>query len=351
MTLVIDIALLLVGASIVIGTLGSAVRTVVIPRAAFARLTRVIFFSLRWILIRLARGSSDDRTDSILALNGPLGLLVLPLAWSTGIILGFGLVYMATSDLESGTALVLSGSSFTTLGFARPELGIHQALAIIESLLGLGVIALLIAYLPSIYSTFSQREVVVADVLIKSGGVATGPSLIARHAGLGCLDRLDGMWDEWERWFIELGESHTSEPSLNFLRSPSSNRSWLTTAVTILDAAALRNVALDLPISSSAEMTHQAGVEALTQIGTFFGTEKFDPSERGPGLERSQFEAGLARMAAAGAPSIEDRAAAWEAFARRRREWDTYAEALDGLIMPPAPRRFSTSDTWSERAS
>jgi len=46
-------------------------------------------------------------------------------------------------------------------------------------------------------------------------------------------------------WFAELEETHTSQPLLNFFRSPSADRSWVTASGAILDAASLINSTVD----------------------------------------------------------------------------------------------------------
>lgn len=333
MNVVLDVLLVLIGVAVVGSTLASAVRTVVLPRAAISRLTRVVFFGWRAVLLRVSRRAEDYRgQDAILALHAPMGLLTLPLSWATGIIAGFVALYLGTGQIGFGEAWVVSGSSFTTLGFARPEAGIHLALSVIQSLMGLGIIALLISYLPSIYGSFQRREVVVADVALKSGGTVFGPGIIGMLVDNECLERLDEMWDEWERWLIELGESHTSEPSLNFLRSPQHDRSWLTTAAAILDVANLRNSALALPMSANARTTLQAGTETLRHIGTFFAISDQSGSLS---LSRKEFDRALDDLAERGAPLRDDRNAAWAEFSSKRIRYDTQVIGLCGLVMPP----------------
>ncbi|HWD73626.1 MAG TPA: hypothetical protein VG371_00720 [Solirubrobacteraceae bacterium] len=48
------------------------------------------------------------------------------------------------------------------------------------------------------------------------------------------------MWDSWENWFIELGESHTTFPQLGFFRSPHPRNHWVLAAEAVLDGAALK---------------------------------------------------------------------------------------------------------------
>ena len=166
----------------------------------------------------------------MLSAHAPLGLLTMALAWAHGLIFGFTFLFPATGGVTFGRDVVLASSSFTTLGFEAPA-GPVQAPSVVAAILGFGVVALLISYLPTIYGLFSPREVTVADVSIKSpGGAAHGPDLVLHLTRVADTTRLDDMWVEWGHWLITLGETHTSEPSLNFYRSPRVHRSWLTGA-------------------------------------------------------------------------------------------------------------------------
>jgi hypothetical protein len=72
------VLLFVFGVVVVVATFGSAVRTVVIPRAIPARLTRIVFLAMR-SLFRLRarpRRSYEDR-DRVMALYAPVSLLML----------------------------------------------------------------------------------------------------------------------------------------------------------------------------------------------------------------------------------------------------------------------------------
>jgi hypothetical protein len=64
---------------------------------------------------------------------------------------------------------------------------------------------------------------------VRAGSPPSAVEFVIRHHRIGWLDDLDQYWLEWERWFTELEEAHTSYPALNFLRSPQhwmQRRSW-----------------------------------------------------------------------------------------------------------------------------
>ena len=336
MDAITNVILVMVGVVLIFMSLASAFRTVVLPRAAFDPLTRAIFLGFRSFLLWVS-GLSDRFLDrqAALSVHAPLGLLTMALMWAVGIMLGFTLLFAATGPVQVPDAFILAGSSFTTLGFSGPESRVHEVLAILAAILGLAVVALLISFLPTIYGLFSRREVVVADVSIKSGGVAHGPDLM-RHLMRGAdTTRLDDMWAEWGHWFITLGETHTSEPSLNFFRSPRPRRSWLTAATAILDAAVLRNVVVDAPTSVRAEMTYRSGREALVGIAHFFFVRPDGKDDYFTVLTRADFDVEIQELEKDGVPLVDDLDAAWEAFVRQRSAYEPHVLGLAALILPP----------------
>lgn len=63
----------------------------------------------------------------------------------------------AISGGSAGQAFSASASALTTLGVSAAGGGASAA-AYVEAVLGIGVLALIIGYLPSLYAAFSRRE-------------------------------------------------------------------------------------------------------------------------------------------------------------------------------------------------
>ena len=173
-------------------------------------------------------------------------------------------------------AFIESGSSLFTLGFVRPVDLPTTALAFVEAAIGLGLVALLIAYLPSIYNAFSRRELEVAALAARAGTPPSAIDLLIRQHRIGRLDELDELWWRGREWFAELEETHTSTTALVFFRSPQPDRSWVTAAGVVLDAAALVNSTIDMPWSPQAALCVRAGYIALRAIADFFNMP-YDP--------------------------------------------------------------------------
>src|SRR5437660_1583366 len=88
--------LFLVGAAVVATTLGSALRTVVLPRAVPARLARVVFLGVRRVFaLRLGRAAPYEVRDRVLAPYAPVSLLALLQVWLTLVWVGYAAMLWA----------------------------------------------------------------------------------------------------------------------------------------------------------------------------------------------------------------------------------------------------------------
>lgn len=159
----------LLGALLVARALLSAVRTFVLPRASNDAVSRSTFrVTRRAFQLVAGPGRSYASRDRILAYYGPISLVVLPAVWVSLVLAGYTLIFWA-DGLDPYDAFVASGSSLLTLGFDRPtRAAAGDLLAFSEAVIGLGLIALLISYLPTIYGGFSRRELLVSLLEVRA---------------------------------------------------------------------------------------------------------------------------------------------------------------------------------------
>jgi len=326
------------GSALVVAGLQSAIRTVILPRGEPVLLTRWVFVSIRSIFnLWVKRANTYERRDRVFAMFSPVALVILPGVWVALVIAGFTAIHWALGIDPLRAAFYLSGSSLLTLGFEpAPSFATHVA-AFVEATLGLGLVALLISYLPSIYSAFQRRELLVARLTTRAGEPASALEMIKRHNALNRLEALDDLWDDWETWFADVEETHTSNPSLVFFRSISHTRSWLTASGVVLDTAALRCSTLDAPSNAQAQLCIRAGYLALRRIADYFSIENdHDPRPDDPiSIDRSEFDVAYDDLVAAGVPVRTDRDECWRAFRGWRVNYDTVLIALAGLTMAP----------------
>ncbi len=341
MSLARDILQFTIGVLIVAIVCDSVVRTFVVPRPAQVTLTRVISLIMRSVFDGFLRFTKTyEQRDRIMALYGPLTLLGFAVTWLALTLLGYMFMFVSVSNESWWEATRTSGSALFTLGFAVPKDGEATILVFTEAAIGLLLIALLIAYLPTIYAAFSRREIVVTELSVRAGTPPLPESLYIRAHRAQLMDRLDSQWRDWEAWFVELEESHTSLPTVNFFRSPNPYRSWLTASGCILDSAAMRLSTIDLPFEPNAGICIRAGYMTLRSIADFFGVP-YDPNPE-PGdpiaVAREEFLEVYHRMAEAGVPVKADPEQCWRDYAGWRINYDAVLITLGGLLdAPPAP--------------
>jgi hypothetical protein len=336
--IVARIVVFLAGAYLVVFTLMAAIRTFVLPRGHNVFLTRIVSRNiLRLFNLRTAKIKTYEDRDRIMALFAPIALLTLPIVWLALVVIGYMLMFWAVGAGTLYESLKVSGSSLFTLGFFTVDTLPITILEFTEATIGLGLVAILISYLPTMYSAFSRRETLVTLLEVRADSPPSAVTLIIRANGIRGLDYLRGLWEEWEVWFSELDESHTSLASINFFRSPQPDRSWITAAGAILDAASLMSSAVDVPRTPEAQLCIRAGFVALRHIADFFRIPH-DPDPHFPdpiSVTREEFEEALDQMAAAGVPIVSDRDQAWKDFAGWRVNYDTVLIALAELTMAP----------------
>ncbi len=345
----ISIGLLALGVTMVFGTLLSAVRTVILPRGTTSLLNRIVFRGVYILFTTVARKrrTYEDR-DRVMAQFGPVSLVLLGMVWLAAVATGYSFVFWATGADSFGSGAVFSGSSITTLGSSPPLSGLHQALSYSEATLGLFLGALMITYLPTLYSVFSRREVQVATLEVRAGNPPSAGEFLIRYHNLGWLDRLDEVFLEWERWFAELEESHTSYPALTFFRSPEANRSWVTAAGTVLDAAALTRACVDITYpKGAAAVCIRSGYLALQRLADFFGL-RYEPDPLPTdriAISRSEFNDVWDAMRAVDVPLVADQDRAWTDYVGWRVNYESLV--LDFAEITMAPYAPWTSDRSS----
>jgi hypothetical protein len=353
---VLQVFLFLVGLAIVVATLGSAVRTVVLPRAIPSRISRFVFLTMRGLFRLWARPSASyERRDRVMALYGPVTLLILLLTWVTLVLVGYTAAYWGLGGRSLREAFALSGSAILTLGFERPPDVPATILVFTEAAVGLILLALLITYLPSIYGVFSRRENLVAGMEVRAGSPPSGVEILQRAWRVDGLTKINVLWRRAEQWFLELQETHTSFPAVVFFRSPQPDHSWVIASGAILDAGSLLLSAVDRPSDPDAAYCIRAGYLALRRIAAFFRIP-FDPDPRPDdpiSIERDEFEEACAALEGQGLPLKPDIDQAWRDFNGWRVNYDRVLIALAGLTMAPyAPWSSDRSiRDWRPRAS
>ena len=328
-----------VGALMVVATVLSAIMTLVVPRALPVLITRVVFTGVRAVFrLRGSRARSFEARDRDLALYGPISLFVLAATWLVLTGTGYILMFWALGERPLRRALVLSGSSIYTLGFEVPPNLPTTVLAFTEAGFGLVLLAMLISYLPSMYQSFQRREAAVTALDVRANTPPTATAMLIRSSVIGGWRRLEALWRDWEAWFEDITETHTSLPALVFFRSPHWEHSWVTASGAVLDGASLLASTVDRPRSADAELCIRAGYVALRRIADFFNI-RHNPDPHWPeepiSIDRREFDEVCRQLAEAGVPLKADLDKAWRDFAGWRVNYDRVLLSLAALTVAP----------------
>jgi ion channel len=306
--------------------------TIVVPRPTpgWFRIGRYLVRGSWRGLVAIRNGRPNGSFDRLLGLFAPAATIALLATWLVFLIVGYGLVLYALRDelrpvpTDLGTTLYFAATSVLTLGFGDIVAagGLARLIISIAAISGLGVVALVVTFLFSLYGSYQRREIEVVALQGAAGAPPSAVSLLETYAQLDLVDRLPDLFRAWERWAVEVLDSHVAYPLLGFFRSSHDNLSWISALGTVLDAASLVLTSVEGVRRGEAKLFKRAGahlVEDIYNLGFHDGA----PTS----LARPDFEAACDRLEQAGY-RVRDRDDAWPAFEAAR---GTYATRLESM--------------------
>src|SRR6201996_8742734 len=351
------IAAAVVGGLLILASVSSVSGTLIVTRLVRSRLTRWIDRSVDWgYHLATARAADYRRRDRLLAPQAAAILLIQLAAWLIVAYIGFALLLWPFAARGLVSAFTDAGSSLFTLGFAVPAGAVPAVIVFLAAAVGLVIVTLQIAYLPTLYGAFNRRETEVALLNARAGVPSWGPELLARtHYALGSsastLDTMPDLYAQWERWAADVTESHTTYLPLVRFRSPTPLSSWVTALLAVLDSAALflalsPGKAPEVP----ARLCLRSGFLCFNRIARAMGIDipdEADP-EAGISLTYAEFLDAVARMREVGFPIERTPEEAWPEFVGWRVNYERAAYAVAAAVdSVPAlwsgPRRHTTA--------
>lgn len=350
---------LMAGIVLIFIVLLDAFETVVLPRRV-QRHFRITIFFYRHTWVPYARLASyirsQSRRETMLGYFGPLSMIALLVLWAFGLIFSFALLqYGGGAHLSLGNQpitfkllLYHSGETFFTLGYGdiTPASNFSRALSVFEAGMGFGFLAIVIGYLPTIYSAFSRREIEISLLDARAGSPPSATELLSRALdGVGNAT-LDQLFHDWERWAAEVLESHLSYPVLSFYRSQHSNQSWLGALTVILDATALVIAGIDGVSSEQARRTFKMARHAVVDLAQVVNA-RYDPSmqERLTPEDLAQIRTQLRAKGL----KLADGGETEEKLEEIRSKYEPYVLGIARNLYIPVPpwiRRDAIKDNW-----
>ena len=334
----------IVGSGLILGVLLDAFETMILPR----RVTHVfrlalLFVRATWRPVRaLARRIPPGKKsrETLLNFYGPLSVLVLFVLWGCVLMVGFALLHWAAGSAFNGnqpqtfvTDLYVSGTTFFTLGLGDvvPSTELARLITVLEAGTGFGVIAIMIAYLPVLYSAFSERETNISLLDARAGSPPAATELLRRHEDSAALER---YLRDWEVWAAQLMESQLSYPTLCYWRSLHSNQSWLAALAAILDACALIMVSGEGSLRWQARLTFAMSRHAVVDISLIVNQPpQRDSQDRLPPVDFTRVQ----ELLSTSSLRLAHAADAEEGLRRIRNYYEPYLHGLSQRFLMPLP--------------
>jgi hypothetical protein len=337
----------------------SALETVVLPRDGFTHIARFVFAVFDRLLVH--HWGKKEREDNLRALYAPVALVSLPLVWMLSVTVGFTFLFWGISRDTWQRAFEVSGSSLFTLGFAEPDGATRVWLSFVEATIGLGLVALLISYLPTIYAAHNARE---KGISLLRPFVGAPPSAVGLLANLHRSKSLDNpeLWRTMVNWLLDLDQTHTSFPALCYFPESSPDQSWVASVGAMVDAAAIMFSASDFNTEGHGldevrgpMLALAYGLPALVRVGRAAGLPIEPPvllaglitsaaaGEPPPviSVRRDEYDAALDQLATLFTVPETEREGCWARFAWIRSGYDGALRGLAGLTLA-APAPWST---------
>jgi hypothetical protein len=341
---VLDTVQVVGGALIVLATLYDLFDAVVLPRPSVGRLSpsiglmRLMWQAWRWLGTRL---SGTNPREAILAMYAPLAVLVLLGVRLSLLVVGYALLFNGLPHefnpvpQDFGVSLYFSAASLLSLGAADvvPSGGIVRTLVAFEAATGLGLIAVVISFLFSLFTSFQRRETAVVSLDALAGAPPSAIHMLEACARDNMPQQLEKTFDEWRQWSADVLESHLAYPVLIYFRSSHDNEAWINSFGAVMDAAVLVLTTIEGCPRGPARLMFKVGGHLVEDMAW---RRRLQPDGL-PWVERADFDEARQSLSNAGY-RVRDGDGPWEEFASMR---GVYASPLirlaRELAVSPAP--------------
>jgi hypothetical protein len=324
------------GGALVFAAWASVIGTLIVPRRGSPLARRTDRIVNRAFIVAADAGASYLWRDWVLVAQGATTLIVQFAVWLGGSFIGFTLLLWPFVTGGITEALTVAGGAMTTLGFSEPAGTIPPAIVFAAAWSSLVIIAPQIAYLPALYAAYNRRETEVTLLNARAGEPSWGPELLVRTqwglgSGVPAIDILADLYQQWERWAVDVAESHSAYLPLVRFRSSQPLTSWVTALLAVLDSAALflalsPQSAPPLP----ARNCLRAGYICFNKSARAMGLPVDENPQPGGSISLSyeEFLHAVARLREGGFPIERDPAEAWPDFVGWRANYEQTAYAL-----------------------
>lgn len=318
--------------------------------------------SLVWWIFKTASIPFVRLRGSILSFCAPAILVALVLVWASGLTVAAGLIVhpeLGTSvRATSGdtprdfiTAMYAGGSSVSIVGASdfTPHTASLRMIFLFNSLVGLSVTFLTLAYLMQVYSALSRRNTLGLNVHLASAETGDAAELITHLGPEGMFETGYSTLATLAADMTKAKESHHFYPVLVYFRFRQPFYSVSRFTLVSLDAATLIKSALSdkeyrwLKNSGAVEQLWDGATMLLETISHTFlysatRNSSHAPDEDTCDLWRRRYFAALRTLRQAGIQTVDDEQAGAEYYVNLRRQWNDYITHMGPMLA------YSTED-------
>ena len=264
------------GLFLALTTFLSMMRTVIVPRPLKSSLTGFVMLAVYGASRGIAAMRRTYRgRDKVMAWTGPVMIMSILLAWLVGFLFAYAMLIYGISGMPFGQALRQSGSSLLTLGFAGGNGSEQTAIDFIAATTGPILIAMMIGYLPTIFQTYLDREVLVTMFSTTAGEPSWGPEYLARSSMAGTTSEIASYFRQWSEWAAKLRLTHLTYPTLIYIRGSRAHQHYVTSLLAAMDAAAMHVSVSDTEENSNAYRLLLQGSQTFEVLFLAAGPQKF----------------------------------------------------------------------------
>jgi hypothetical protein len=330
--------------------------TVLYARAGTELLSAAVARTI-WLVLRLASRPFGRQRGSVLSFCGPVILVALIFVWADGLALGAALIMhphlgqgirasqgSTPTDFMSALYAGASSLSFVGSGDFKPQSAAFQALYMLNSLIGMSVMSLVLAYVMQIYNALRSRNALGLAIQTLSNDTGDAAELIA---GLGPQGQFNSGYNNLSSLALNacaVKESHHFYPLLFYFRFSEPYYSVSRVATVLLDSVSLIKSGIsdeDYRWLKESAAVAQGWRVAMLLVGTL--EEVFlrgEPAQRQYAADagtrerwRTRYTAALERMQQAGITPIADPAAGFVTYALLRARWDGHIARLRASML------------------
>jgi hypothetical protein len=295
------------------------------------------------------RGLCRGKYAGWLSFCGPVQLVALVLMWGVLLAVGSGLIIhpalgtgvrSGSDETDTGfvTATFVGGSSMSIVGASdfRPASPGYKLLFLFNSLVGMSVTSLTLAYLMQVYTALRSRNTVGLKMQAQNGETGDAAELLARWSPRGRLDGVESHLSTLAGELAEIKEMHHFYPVLFYFRFEQALYAPSRILLIALDTVTLIRTVLDpreagwLRESAALIGLDRTATMLLRTLNQTFPVDdrKFVGSPESRKCRRVRYERALQRLQEVGLPTRAD----WEIGAREyvelRAAWEPCIEAL-----------------------